>query len=89
MSTTSKHISLPRQFSEGEPKEWFQKYETCCDANNWDDATKAKNLPTLLEGEALAIWLELSTEERGSYTISKAKIIARMAPVRFVSLHDF
>ena len=89
MSTTSKHISLPRQFSEGEPTEWFQKYEICCDANDWDDTTKAKKLHTLLEGEALAIWLELSTEERGSYTTSKAKIIAQMAPVRFVSLDDF
>ena len=89
MSTTSKHISLLRQFSEGELTEWFQKYEICCDANDWDNATKAKKLPMLLEGEALAIWLELSTEERGSYTTSKAKIIARIAPVRFVSLGDF
>jgi len=89
MATTSKHISLPRQFSEGEPTEWFQKYEICCDANDWDDAMKAKKLPTLLEGEALAIWIELTTEEKASYTTSKAKIIARMAPVRFVSLDDF
>ena len=88
-TTTSKHISLPRQFSEGEPTEWFQKYEICCDTNEWNDATKAKKLPTLLEGEALAIWLELTTEEQESYTTSKAKIIARMVPVRFVSLDDF
>ena len=69
--------------------EWFQKYEICCDANDWDNATKAKKLPTLLESKALAIWLELSTEERGSYTTSNAKIIAQMAPVRFVSHDDF
>ena len=81
MSTTSKHISLPRLFSEGEPKEWFQKYEICCDANDLNNETKAKKLPTLLEGEALAIWLELTTEEKGSYMTSKAKIIAWMAPV--------
>ena len=43
----------------------------------------------MLEGEALAIWLELTTEEKESYATSKAKIIARMAPVRFVSLDDF
>ena len=42
---TSKHISLPRQFSEGELTEWFQKYKICCDANNWDDVMKAKKLP--------------------------------------------
>lgn len=80
---------MPRQFSEGEPTEWFQKYEICCDANDWDDATKAKKLPTLLEGEALAIWLELTTEEKGNYETSKARITSRMAPVRFVSLDDF
>jgi len=88
MATTSKHISLSRQFSEGEPMEWFQKYEICCDANGWDDDMKAKKLPTLLEGKALMIWLELTTEERASYTTSKTKIITQMAPVRFVSLDD-
>ena len=50
---------------------------------------KAKKLPTLLEGEALAIWLELTTEEKGSYATSKAKIIAQMVPVQFVSLDKF
>ena len=80
---------MPRQFSDSEPTEWFQKYEICCDANKWKDDTKAKKLPTLLEGEALAIWLELTTEEKANYATSKAKIIAGMAPVRFVSLDDF
>jgi len=42
-----------------------------------------------LEGKALAIWIELTAEEKASYTTSKAKIVARMAPVRFVSLDDF
>ena len=36
MSASSKHINLPKAFSEGEPTQWFQKYEICCDANNWD-----------------------------------------------------
>ena len=85
----NKHISLPRQFSDGDPTEWFKKYEICCDANEWEDDTKAKKLPTLLEGEALAIWLELTTEEKANYATSKAKIIAGMAPMRFVSLDDF
>ena len=89
MSTTSKHINLPRPFLEGEPTEWFQKYEICCNANEWEDATKAKKLPTLLEGEALAIWLELTTEEKASYATSKDKIITKMASMQFVSLDDF
>ena len=89
ISTMSKHISFPRSFSDGEPTEWFQKYNICCDANEWEDATKAKKLPTLLEGEALAIWLELMTEEKASYATSKDKIITKMKPMQFVSLDDF
>ena len=50
---------------------------------------KARKLPTLLEGEPLAVWLELSEEQRGSYETAKTKIIKAMAPVRFVSLDDF
>jgi len=42
-----------------------------------------------LEGEALAIWLELSEEQQASYGTAKTKIIKAMAPVRFVSLDDF
>ena len=60
--------------------EWFQKYEIYCDVNDWNDKTKAKKLPTLLEGEVLVIWLELTIEEKGSYVTSKAKIIAQMVP---------
>ena len=88
--TTSgnKHISLPRPLTEGDPTDWFLKYEICCVSNDWGDELKAKKLPTLLEGEPLAIWLELS-QERANYDTAKAKIIKAMAPVRFVSLDDF
>ena len=80
---------LPRPFLEGKLTEWFQKYKVCCDTNEWEDGTKAKKLPTLLEGKALAVWLELTTEEKTSYMTSKAKIITGIVPVRFVSLDDF
>ena len=42
-----------------------------------------------MEGEALAIWLELTEAEKANYQDSKAKLIARMAPVKCVSLGDF
>ena len=56
------HVSIPKSFCEGDAREWFQRFEICAAANQWDGAKKALKLPTLLEGEALAIWLELSTE---------------------------
>ena len=58
-------------------------------SNDWGNDLKAKKLPTLLEGEPLAIWLELSEEQQANYETAKAKIIKAMVPVRFVSLDDF
>ena len=52
----SKHICLPSTFKEGDPTEWFQRYEICCAANEWTEAIQFVKLPTLLEGEALAVW---------------------------------
>ena len=45
--------------SNGNVLEWFNKFETCCKVNNWNDDTKAIKLPTLMEDEALEIWLKL------------------------------
>ena len=89
MTSTGKHISLSRPLAEGDLTDWFLKYEICCVSNDWGDEVKAKKLPTLLEGELLAIWLELSEEQQGSYKTAKAKIIKAMAPAHFVSLDDF
>ena len=61
---TGRHISLPKTFTSGDVSEWFKRFEICCTANEWNAATKALKLPTLLEGEALAIWLELSDDDQ-------------------------
>ena len=87
--TTPSAISVPKQFSEGSPVDWFQRFEICCNANSWGDETKAKRLPTLLEGEALAVWLELSEDEQKDYKVAKAKILERMGPVQFILMDDF
>ena len=63
MMSSSKHISLPRPLAERDPTDWFLKYEIFCVSNNWGNDLKAKKLPTLLEGEPLAVWLELSEEQ--------------------------
>ena len=85
----SKHISLPSSFAAGDPTEWFCRFEICCEANEWDDSVKTRKLPTLLEGEALAVWLELTADEKKDYAIAKEKIVTRMGPMQFVSMDDF
>ena len=60
-------VSLPRPFSCGDVKDWFQQFDIYVRANGWDVETKAKKLPTLLEGEALVVWLELTSEQQVNY----------------------
>ena len=85
----SPHISLPKPFATGDAVEWFQRFEICSRANEWNDNKKALKLPTLLEGEALAVWVELTDEEQKDYAATKKKIIDAIMPMQFVSLADF
>ena len=84
-----RHISILRPFAMGYPIEWFQKFEICSKANRWDAAKMTIKLPTLLEGEALAIWLELSDEEQGTYDTAKENLMTKMTPAGFISLNEF
>ena len=83
------HVSVPKSFSDGDAHEWFKRFEICCSANQWNDEIKARKLPTLLEGEALASWLELSDEQQADYKVTKEQLITKMAPNEFVSLEEF
>ena len=84
-----RHVSVPKPFASGDVNEWFKRYEICCKANGWNDATKALKLPTLLEGEALAVWLELSEEQQQSYATAKKELSIALMPMEFVSLDNF
>lgn len=66
----------------------FQHFDICSKANRWNDATKALKLPTLLEGGALAVQLELSNEEQGDYASAKGALVKTMMPMEFVSLDN-
>jgi len=84
----SKHVSIPKSSTDGDAQEWFQRFEICAAANEWNDGTKLLKFPTLLEGEALAVWLELSTESMADYTTAKKSLISKMVPEEFVSLEE-
>ena len=85
-ATTRKHTKAVREWGCGE---WFKRFEICCKANAWDEKAKVLKLPTLLEGEALATWMELSEDEQGDYGAAKQKMIERMVPASFVSMDGF
>ena len=38
-------------------------------------------LPTLLEGEALAVWLDLNEDERKTYDVAKKRLIETLMPM--------
>ena len=82
----NRHISIPKSFSEGNAREWFQRVEI---SNGQNDEVKALKLPMLLEGEALIVWLELSQEEQKDIATAKEKMIQKMAPMEFISLDKF
>ena len=85
-----RHICIPNPFSTGNAIEWFKRFELRCKANNWDAEMQAIKLPMLLEGEALAIWLELSDEgEQKTYEIAKKAVVDGIMPMAFTSLEEF
>lgn len=66
-AVAQRHINESKLFASGDATEWFKQLEICCKANEWSAGTIALKLPMLLEGEALAVWLELSDEQQGTY----------------------
>ena len=84
-----RHISLSKPFSSGDGKDWFQRFEICSVANGWKVEDKAIKLPTLLEGEALAVWLELTLEQHMDYETAKKEIQNTIMLMGFVSLEEF
>ena len=89
MATPAKHISIPKTFSSGDVDEWFSRFEICSTANEWNAATQAAKLPTLLEGEALAVWLELDDDDKADYSKAKKAIKSKLLPPAFSALDRF
>ena len=83
-----RYISTPRVFSSGDIEEWLQRYEICASANGWKEEERVLRTPTLLEKEALFVYLDLTEEYYGA--VKTALLNAFQPPeARFVFLHEF
>ena len=89
MAQEPKHISVPRPFGSGNVVEWLHRFNICAKANGWNDATKAVKLPTLLEGEALAVWLDLTEEQQTDHSATVGELKKKLTPSGFSSLEAF
>uniref|UniRef100_A0A5S6PZG1 RNA-directed DNA polymerase n=2 Tax=Trichuris muris TaxID=70415 RepID=A0A5S6PZG1_TRIMR len=74
-------VSLPRPFDEGNFEEWLLRFEICSSANRWNDETKARRLPTLLEGESFLAYQRLPGSVRGDYRSLVAELKSSLRPV--------
>jgi len=72
-------VEMPRIGSRG--SKYVQKQMWC--------HRQTRVVPTLLEGEALIIWLELTTEQQDDYNTAKEVIEKAIVPMGFVSLDKF
>ena len=89
MATAPSHCNVPKPFSSGDAAEWLQRFKLCSTANGWMEETKVVKLPTLLEGEALAVWLDLNADERKTYDVAKKRLIETLMPMGFTMLNRF
>ena len=85
MASVQGHISLPKTLASGDARKWFQSFDICSKANGWNEEKKATKLPTLLEGESLAVRLEMSQEDQKSYVTAKKIMMEKLMPTGFLS----
>ena len=67
-----KHTAIPKPFQNGDLKEWIAKFEVCATSKGWDDPAKTKKIPTLLEGEALVVYLEMEEDDKDYSKVKEA-----------------
>ena len=86
MSVPECHVSLLKPLASGDTHDWFKWFDICCRANSWYLATKVLKLPTIMEGEVLAVWLVCGEEQQADYEMAKEKICNSVMPNEFLSL---
>ena len=79
-TSTGGGIVLPEPLQDDNAKSWFNRYEACCTANGWNQATRLARLPTLLRGRAWAIFEMLTAEQTDTYAHLREALLARLSP---------
>ena len=86
------HVAILSSMKDGDNfKEWWSKFELCAEANSWNDATKAKKVPTFLEGEALVAYLEMPDGNKTYYSkvLNALEEEFRQKESQFKAMRDF
>ena len=73
-------VAPPEPLHGDDAKSWFKRFEVCAAANEWDDSRKLLTLPTLLKGQAWAVFDALSDEEKDTYTQLKEALLRTLSP---------
>ena len=73
-------IALPEPLHGEDAKSWFKHFEVCAAANKWNDTKKLLRTPTLLKGQAWAVFESLSEAETDTYEHLKVALLARLSP---------
>ncbi len=72
---------------DGSWEDYLVKFELLSKINKWDDNTKALELATSLEGQALQVLTELQPQQRESYSAIVAALTARFDPSNVTELY--
>ena len=73
-------LVLPEPLQDSDVRSWFKRFEIFIDTNEWNDEKKFLKLPTLLCGQAWAIFSAFSGEQTQMYPNLKKTILERLSP---------
>ncbi|KAF4649650.1 paraneoplastic Ma antigen, partial [Perkinsus chesapeaki] len=58
--------------------QWVRKFQTCAQANGWNDAEQLKHLPPLLHGDAWIIYDDLANNEKDTFAHMVANLSKKL-----------
>ena len=77
---TGDGLALAEPLHDEDARSWFKRYKVCVATNGWNDQKELLRLPTLLKGQAWAIYDSLGDDEKDTYQHLKEALLARLCP---------